>query len=276
MPEKRGLITLAIGKKYAVQAKYLAYSCMIHAPHVLRAAITDVPERLSSLYDFIIPFDKNTGDPFSVKTQLHTYTPFEQTLFLDADSLLIGNIDSYWQFLKSRPFVYYSNLITRGNWYTNIAELIEKINIPWIPQINSGMLLFNNCEETKNIFDTAYYYSVNGKKENIDIPFFRGKMLPDEPFLAIALVKHDIKPVEDHGRFSRTLINAEKVHINVIKGIASFQKEGKPVFPLVVHFCGRFGAFFYFFERIKIFWHFISPLQCISNHLLLMGKKLFK
>ncbi|MDR0598529.1 MAG: hypothetical protein LBG84_00395, partial [Treponema sp.] len=90
-------------------------------------------------------------------------------------------------------------------------------------------------------------------KEGIDIPLFRGTNYPDEPALAIALAKNNIEPVNDRGRFSRTLIGASRIRLNVIKRTAFFRKNGASVFPLVVHFCGKKGRVFYLLEKLRLF-----------------------
>ncbi|MDR2073421.1 MAG: hypothetical protein LBP60_08325 [Spirochaetaceae bacterium] len=253
---EKGLITIAIGKKYACQAKYLAYSCMLNSPHTLRSVITDQPEFLTAFYDIIIPFDRECKDIFSLKTRLHLYTPIEKTLYLDADSLVFNNVDSFWEILQGRSFVYEGAMLEQGDWYVNIAETIKQLNLPWLPKFNSGMFLFTKTEKSSDIFDSAYYYFVNHKKENIYMPFFRENMYPDEPFLAIALAKNNILPVDDYGRFSRTLIRARKIHVNIIKRLSRMFKNGKMINPLVVHFCGKKGGLYYLREKLRLFFYF--------------------
>ncbi|MDR2194236.1 MAG: glycosyltransferase [Treponema sp.] len=272
----RGLITIAIGKKYISQAKYLARSAMLNAPHIIRAVITDKPDDLAAYYDFIIPYNPEYGDPFATKTRLYAYTPFEKTLYMDADSLVINTIDSYWDYLADKPFVYNGSLITEGEWYVNIEETIRRFDVKWLPKFNSGMFLFKKDFITKQIFETAYDYLMHQHERDIAVDFFREKMLPDEPFLAIALAKNNIMPVEDYGRFSRTLINAEKIHIDVIKRIASFYKNGTFVFPLVVHFCGRLGGSFFLREKVKLFLYFNSPLHRLTTFFFIFARNIVK
>jgi hypothetical protein len=270
-----GVITIAIGKKYISQAKYLALSAVLNAPHTLRAVITDKPEALVEYYDVVLPYNAEYGDPFAAKTRLHLYTPFEKTLYMDADSLVINNIDYYWKYLEDTSFIYTGSLITEGDWYFNVREIIKQIDTQWLPKFNSGMFLFKKDAVAKQVFDTAYDYLIHQHEKGMSVDFFRGKMLPDEPFLAIALAKSDIKPVEDYGRFSRTLINAEKIRIDVIKRFAFFYKDDKFVFPLVVHFCGNFGNLFFLREKIKLFVCFNSPLNRLSSIVFISIKKLF-
>jgi len=73
------IFTIAIGKKYAKQAKYPSLSCMLNSPHTLRAVITDLPEMLKDFYDIIIPYN-NKDDPFSLKTRLYELSLFEKNI----------------------------------------------------------------------------------------------------------------------------------------------------------------------------------------------------
>jgi hypothetical protein len=276
MPHTKGLITIAIGKKYIRQAKYLAYSAMLHTPQILRSVITDNPELLAHYYDICLPYNPAFGDPFTVKTRLHLYTPFDKTLYIDADSLVIHNLDSYWANLEEHSFVYEGVLLNSGVWYLDIDTLIQQISVPWMPKFNSGMFLFEKDEKANAIFDTAYDYLINQKEKNLAVDFFRGTMLPDEPFLAIALAKHDVKPIDDHGRFSRKLIGADHIHVDVIRGFAFFVKNGVPVFPLIVHFCGRFGRFLFFRESVKLYFYFNPPLSSLLTNIFSLYRKLIK
>jgi hypothetical protein len=261
---EKGLITIAIGKKYAAQAKYLALSAMLNSPQTVRAVVTDNPQVLENFFDIIIPYDSARGNPFAAKTRLNLYTPFEKTLFLDADSLVIHNLDSYWKSISNRHFAYAGSLITSGVWYVEVEKTLAQFGLAWLPKFNSGMFLFDKSDEANRIFDMAFALMQNG----LGVDFFRSKMLPDEPFLAISLAQNNAPPFDDYGRFSRTLIDAKKIRLNTVKRTAFFIKRGKAVFPLVVHLCGRFGAVLFFREKIRLFLHFNSPLAVLYANIL--------
>jgi hypothetical protein len=258
--ESKGILTIAIGKKYVKQAMYLAYSCMLNAPHTLRAVITDSPDTLSNFYDIIIPYHDN-DDPFSIKTRLFELSPFQKTLYLDADSLVFHPIDDYWNYLDRNHYVYEGAKLTAGEWYFDIKKICQTIHASWIPKFNSGMLLFDKSDNARQIFNTANYYFNNYQKEGIDIPYFRGKNYPDEPAFAVAFAKHSIEPVNDYGRFSRTLIEANHIQINIKKRTAKFFKNGRMTHPLVVHFCGRKGGLYYLREKLRLTLHFFTFLR---------------
>jgi hypothetical protein len=276
MDHKKGLLTIAIGKKYIKQAKYLAYSALLRIPHILRAVITDRPELLADFYDLTIPYNPDFGDPFATKTRLYCYSPFEETLYMDSDSLVMHDVDSYWPSLDEHFFVYEGTLLDRGEWYFDISKTIRQLSLPWLPMFNSGMFLFKKDERARAVFDTAYEYLTHQKERNLGIDFFRGTMLPDEPFFAIALAKHGVKPVEDHERFSRTLIGAKNIHVNVVKGFAFYIKDGRTVSPLIVHFCGRFGRFLLFWESIRLYCYFNPLVSTFLMNIFSMLRKLYK
>jgi hypothetical protein len=262
--DEKGLITIAIGKKYAVQAKYLALSSMLNSPQTIRAVVTDNPKALENFFDVIIPYDSALGDPFATKTRLNLYTPFEKTLFMDADSLVVHSLDSYWKSLDERRFAYTGEIITSGVWYVDVEKTMAQFGLTWLPKFNSGMFLFDKSEEANRIFGAAFALMQNG----LGVDFFRSKMLPDEPFLAISLAQNNAPPFDDYGRFSRTLIDAKKIRLNTLKRTAFFIKRGKAVFPLAVHLCGRFGAVLFFREKIRLFLHFNPPLSVLYTNIL--------
>jgi hypothetical protein len=268
----KGIITVAIGKKYARQAKYLAFSCMLHCPQIKRAVITDCGEYLKPFFDIIIDYDKEHGSPFEIKTRLNLYSPFSKTLYLDADSLVINNIDYYFDYLDNAPFLYYGILRHDGNWYYDIEKVKKEFSVGFIPEFNSGMLLFTKSSE--EIFKTAQEFMRNAEKLNVG--FFRKNMYPDEPFFALAFAKMDIKPFDDYGRFSRTLIGASNISINVTRGYAKFKKYGAFVFPSVVHFCGKLGSRFYFIEKARLFFHTPSLCYRIFSNFIVFLRNVFK
>jgi hypothetical protein len=264
MSVSKGIFTAAIGKKYVHQAKYLAYSCMLHAPHAARAVVTDRPEALSPYFDHVIPYDPGLGQPFALKTALDKLSPFDETLYADADSLLVNNVSPLWEYLDRRSMAYEGRTIRSGTWYFNVEKVLEKTGLPWIPQFNSGFFLFKRDDISARVFETASALMKSAEKnDDWGIGFFRGTMLPDEPFLALALAKENIPPLdhsEERGRFSRTLIGAKNIRINSVRGYAFFIKKGVRVNPLIVHFCGRKAAPYYLREKIRLFFCFCQPL----------------
>lgn len=80
------ILTIAIGKvEYADAAKTLAASASVSG--VPCSVITD--GIVDSGFDHIIHTDES--NPYKLKTQIHKLTPYDRTLYIDADSLIIPN-----------------------------------------------------------------------------------------------------------------------------------------------------------------------------------------
>ena len=106
---RKGILTIAIGKKFNKMAKYLALSCIINNPSLPRAIITDNADYIKGFFDIIIEYEKEMGNPFNLKLKMIQYTPFYETLFLDADTLVYNNLDFYWEYFNSQSIIYIIN-----------------------------------------------------------------------------------------------------------------------------------------------------------------------
>jgi len=251
---KRGILTLAVGKKFNRQAKYLAYSCILHSASLPRAIITDECDCFKDLYDIIIPYTADMGDPFRVKLRLHHYTPFYETLYLDSDMLVYKDLHFMWDYFDDQSIVYPGACLKSGEWYfKEVEKVLEHLQIPWIGGFNSGCFVFRKDEIVCNMFEFAD--KLHKHHDGLDVPFFRDKMLPDEPFLAIAFGKYNQLPLEDYGRMGASLIGAHSVRLDVISGFSKFFKNGQICFPAIVHFIGDYYQL-YFREKLKLLFYF--------------------
>ncbi|MHB9294218.1 hypothetical protein Holit_03344 [Hollandina sp. SP2] len=247
---EKGILTVAIGRKFNIQAKYLAYSCVVHSPTLPRAIITDNYSYCNGLYDVIIPYTADMGDPFKVKLKLHNHTPFFETLFLDSDTLVYRDLRFMWDYFGKQSIVYAGICLKEGKWYfKDIDKVIKYYDIPWIGQLNSGIFLFRKDETGMNVLN--YATELHEHHREIEVPFFRGTMLPDEPFLAIAFGTYGQYPRNDFGRLGRSLINTKDVKLDITKGIAKYMKGGELIFPSVVHFTGDKRQY-YIKEKFKL------------------------
>lgn len=245
-----GLLTIAIGKKFIRFARYLAMSGIMNSPSTLRAVITDDTESLRDYYDILIPCDNTVSDPFKVKTQLYEYTPFNVTMFIDSDSLIIQDLNQYFNINES--FSINGPVVKEGEWYSlNIKEIMEKFSLDWFPCFNSGMFLFKKDNVSKKVFKDAQ--NAFAIMKELGVPYFRDKFMPDEPAFALSLAQNNIAPVNDYGRYSRTLISrTSNIVLNVQNRKYWFKKNNVQVYPTIVHFAGKLGDLLYVREQIRL------------------------
>ena len=161
-----GIITIALGeKRYLDMAKMLALSLIQTNPGIQRAIVSDAgQEQFTGLYDIYIPYDQALGKGLSNKLHLDKYSPFEETLFIDADCLVCGHLDEMIDLCRKHPFVVFGGQINSGDWYMNVADMCRKFNLSSIPLFNGGTYYFNDKTIATNIFKKARERAVDYKK----------------------------------------------------------------------------------------------------------------
>src|SRR3954447_16913268 len=93
------------GPRYRGFAVALARSLDVHCPDIPRAVISDAADRrLERLYPWRIPLDPGRGPGLLHKLWLPEYSPFDQTIFIDADSLVVRDLDFIWGMFAGRGF----------------------------------------------------------------------------------------------------------------------------------------------------------------------------
>jgi hypothetical protein len=241
-----GIITIAQGeKRYIEMAKMLALSLINTNPGISRAILSDAPEsEFKGLYDIYIPYDESYGKGFVLKLNLNKFSPYEETIFIDADSLVVSSLDEMIALCKPYSFVVFGNQTNSGEWYMDVAGICRKFNVPSIPLFNGGVYYFRKDAVTNNIYNTAR--QLKDQYADIGMESFRG-MLADEPLMAVALAINQVEAVDDKGKAMRTPIGIQgALAIDVLNGVCSFNKDGEVVEPAIMHFAGDFAYYFHY------------------------------
>lgn len=115
--KKRGFVTVATGhEKYYVMARNLLSSYKFHNPNPLPfAIICDRTNKYTSSFDDIVLLDNPTFS-FRDKLRLVDLAPYDETIFIDADSLVCRCLDSLWDIVKGSPdFGIFGEVIDQDN-----------------------------------------------------------------------------------------------------------------------------------------------------------------
>jgi hypothetical protein len=188
------------------------------------------------LYDVIIP-PRTLRPKHSHKTLLNTYSPFDETLFIDADSIVVRPLDEVFEHLEGQSFSLIGSKRTKGEWYFDIASMIVRLDVNWIPKFNSGLIFFRRSKQADAVFLLSN--AIMGAYDSFGIRYTKASR-SDEPCFAIALGQLGIAPVADNGRIMQTPIQLEgKLHVDPVRGICRFRRDGVIVEPAVIHFVSR-------------------------------------
>jgi hypothetical protein len=250
----RGVLTLAHGsQRFINMAKLLGESLRWHAPHLRRAVVTDSHRDLADVYDLCIPVDLSFGKGLLQKLHLDLYTPFDETLFVDSDCLVVGPIDPLWPLFSAVPVGVVGGPIRDEYWFGDVAVIRERLGVVEpVPHFNGGLIYLDSSPEARAVFGTAR--DLMSRYGELGFAPLRGGRPNDEPVLAFALALHGIGGVDDGGHSMRTPIGIRgPLRLDVLRGGSRFNKQGVVVEPTIVHFCGwRARGFHYRRERLKL------------------------
>ena len=112
----------------------------------------------------ILPDELNHSGPFlsrAIKTQLLRFSPYQETLFLDADILPIRPIRHLWEYLAYGDLAMVSDRNPTVDQCDHIAQVEKDYTLQLVPghtaQFNSGVMLWRNTLSTQRLFQAWHH-----------------------------------------------------------------------------------------------------------------------
>jgi len=250
------VLTIATGKKlYVDMAVNLARSFWLWnaASGIDFYLATDQPQLLAEdVKHFlkVIPLEPGElGEGFSPKLHLDKLAPAGQTLFIDSDCLVYGNIENIFVRFEGHNVSVVGGYISTGEWFGDVAAICKKFNIKQLPKFNGGIYYLENGEKAAAVYRLARQLET----QYDEIGFVRLRERPnDEVIIALAMALNDEQPIADDGTMmSDPLSCPGQYSTDVIKGTTSLYNPPKPsplhqdwypfekVHPLIIHFLGH-------------------------------------
>lgn len=170
----RGILIISVNSaRYGEMAYNLAVSLRTAHQGVPIAVLSDGSfEAAAEAMDppvHIIPVDKGLN-PFELKTQMWEHSPFEDTLYLDADSLMVrmpglrvrslAGLFNSWGTPDFRMMEYgRHNREGKGPLWGDLSTIMDHYGTPegaLFPEYNSSIILFNKSEKARDLFREAH------------------------------------------------------------------------------------------------------------------------
>jgi hypothetical protein len=152
-----------------------------------------------------IPYDDTEYSKFSKwerlggipKMLMPVVSPFDKTMFIDADSIVINNMndvwvdENYWKYGISTSGVDISD----SSWhFGHIDEVSEKVGLGPLPKAFSTIIFINKELVPKTFKEDIFHYFEEYEKYGIR-RIFVGDSVPDEILYSIIMKKYNFKPV---------------------------------------------------------------------------------
>ncbi len=156
----KGFVLIAQNSEYDYVQQACTLAMSIKATNEAKICLITndkVPSRYEKLFDVIkpIPWSDDAKDnawKVDNRWKLYHASPYDETIVLDTDMLVLQNIDTWWKFLENYEVFYTSNVYTyRGekvvdNYYrkTYIANNL--------PNVYAGFHYFKKCDFAKEFY----------------------------------------------------------------------------------------------------------------------------
>lgn len=215
----KGVTIIALKKASYFHAAYnLAVSIRFYCPNLSISLLTDetyrsyCSETMMSAFDQIVLIDhKDHTDesgvfqPGLAKISLYKYTPYDQTLYVDADSLALQDVTPLFDECEDKGGFIYGHVVGSGGYNDDIPYNIwgrnpyqfKFFDIPkenTLHTLNSSWLYIKKCPEAELIFsELRSYWDKGYGLENLRNKW-GDRTYPDELFFNGVLAKNGINP----------------------------------------------------------------------------------
>lgn len=192
----KGFVTVATGSEYYYQlAANLCTSYRNRGKGKYPfALICDRENEYSALFDHVVlvdDFKKSTLDKLLIR-----HSPYEESIFLDADTLILDNIDDLWDHFKNQSDVSAFGctlpLDSQKGWFTYEGSGKYKSRVNYLISMNGGIYYVRKSRKSEQVFEDAI--GVVDDYSTIDFKYFSTPQ--DEPVMAMAMILNDCIPLD--------------------------------------------------------------------------------
>lgn len=200
------------------------------------------------------------GTGFSPKLHLDKLAGEGQTLFIDSDCLIYGNLAAVFSRFKNKSVSVVGGYIASGEWFGDITSICRKFNVQHLPKFNGGIYYLEKGLAATKVYETARALECQYDEAG----FVRLRNRPnDEVLMALAMQLNNQTPIADDGSILGEFVNfASGVKTDLLNGIAELYNTpnhkrynkhwpltvGKP---LVVHYLGHHTQLLPYIKEVK-------------------------
>ena len=207
----------------------------------------------AALFDRIIPaLPDGTLKGAMNKARLLDLTPYDRTLYVDADCLLFSpRIEMFWHRYRGLPFVVEGHRQSSGPAFAcslgskDAAALCAAYGLPYLTVFNAGVIYFERGATANAVFAKVKALHAGPDRDRVSYTYKHAGEYADEPFFGVALAGLGIAPLEPplNNRLQVTTPNLVEAVMDLDTGDLRVVKQapgGEPQLwaGVLCHFCG--------------------------------------
>ncbi|MES2446450.1 MAG: hypothetical protein V4546_04675 [Bacteroidota bacterium] len=252
---KYAVVTIAVGNDYYLKlAKNLLLSFLKwnEKNDINFILVTDNRNFYSSFFNEkkveIKHIDIEEQDrSFTSKFLLFEHVNAKENLFIDCDCIIYNDLTSVFKKFQDQDFSVIGENIKQGSFFCDAEQIINKLNLNYLPKFVGSVYYFKNNAITKSIFEMAK--NLKSNYDELGFIRLRGKE-NEEPLFAAAMAAFNQHPIIDDGTIKADAMFYNKFRCNVITGLAVFSKTKQVTAsyyspnistPVIVHYNDRYS-----------------------------------
>ena len=151
----RGYLTMAVGRsRYLEMAVDMALSLRGHTSHPIslaadEALATEAETRYAGVFDEVVRLEERFLVGRALKYGTAAATPYEETIFVDADCIVLGSLDCLWRVLGATDLAMVGELLGAGQDQNHhgfsTADLMRRFGLERYLKTNSGLFCFRRA-----------------------------------------------------------------------------------------------------------------------------------
>lgn len=255
LPE--GYVAIAFDdSRYLDIAANLALSIRRHDHRPISVLVNPairVPPDYAALFDRVITVPDDPAFRGAMnKARLFDVTPYDRTLYVDADCLLFSpRIEFFWRKYRGQAFAVEGHRQNKGPVFAcslgekDAAALCALLDLPFLTVFNAGVMYFERAPASQAVFDKTIALYRGPHRDAISYRYKHAGEYADEPFFGAALASLGIAPFEPPltQRLQVTTPNLTEAVMDIDTGDLRAVKQapgGKPQVwsGVLCHFCG--------------------------------------
>lgn len=192
------------------------------------------------------------GSGFGPKLRLDLIAPTDATLFIDADCLCFGELDSVFDRLRGHNVSVVGGSISQGEWFGDVGRVCAHFGLTSLPKFNGGIYYLERGAKANAVYRRAREL----EKEYDALGLVRLRQSPnDELLMAIAMGLEGCTALPDDGTILGDPLSCPRIgEIDVIRGVArlsnpppgnadhSVSYPSRAIQPRVLHFLGDYTS----------------------------------
>jgi len=202
----RGYLTMAVRKpRYVEMAVDMALSLREHTPLPIAMAVDEglapeVRERYGSVFDSIVLVPDQFLDGRALKYGSAAATPFDETMFVDADCFVLASLDGLWSVLEHADMAMVGGQLTASDDQNHhgfsTRRLIRRFALDRYLKTNSGLFCFRR-EPGLRIMDECLECYLHEARPKLRGSLLFGRWLGDEIAFGIVGGRRGIQTFPD-------------------------------------------------------------------------------